>query len=114
MVSNKPAHGQDRPALSIQGPWGPFPMTPRGQKAQPRPALALAFGLHGFLGVFGLDLKIISVNLHLYFHYLIMYYLCIMKAKKELFSCSPFQQPFYNMKHHFNTKIGVRILVTTT
>ena len=38
-VSNKPAHGQDRPALSIIGPWGPHPMTPRGLKRSnpPRP-----------------------------------------------------------------------------
>ena len=38
-VSNQPAHGQDRPALSIQGPWGPRPMTPQGLKrsSPPRP-----------------------------------------------------------------------------
>ena len=42
-VSNKPAQGQDRPALSIQEPQGPRPMTPRGLKSStpPRPSPSL-------------------------------------------------------------------------
>ena len=53
---------------------------PEAWKAQPRPALALAFGLHGFLGVFGLE--IISVNCN-FIMYLI--FLSFKKKQRKLF-----------------------------
>ena len=37
VILSRSEHGQDRPALSIQGPWGPRPMTPRGLKSSTPP-----------------------------------------------------------------------------